>query len=442
MKYFFYLCTLLLLVGCSENFIGEEPNTNIKKSYYAVIDNEMTRTYLDGDIKIHWTAKDCIALFDKNTSIRKCQFAGETGALEGIFNELSIDDSYNVVVPYTYAISPYFSGDYLDEYGEPSFRLFEMPQMEQTYVENSFGLGANSMVAISDNDRLLFKNVGSYLRVRLYGEDVAVSSVSITAKGNAAIFGSAKVTPSLNGEMTFEAVDERYQTISLNCISPITIGTDVNNATDFWLVLPPITFANGFSVKVQNSQGAFQTYDIEGPFTFARNTYYNMLREVTIGSDVPSLRGDVYYGSPSIGEGLDWDEGGETETLAWIERLPTIINSLVDSNPIVKNDDKIANPGKLVKLTDVVSATGTYNFYNANNTNIDWGQPVLIYPKTFGEMKKITDSMSSPMSINSSDAKGFYKSEIMLDDIAYLVYIQKTPNSTSTEVEPLPYNFY
>lgn len=150
---------------------------------------------------------------------------------------------------------------------------------------------------------------------------------------------------------------------------------------------------------------------------------------------------DVYYGSPCIGEGLDWDEEGDTETMAWISSLnQEFINILVDSEPISKDGVKIANPGKLVKLTNKTSATGTYNFYNADS-KIEWGQPVLIYPKSFGEMKKITDSMGSSMSINSNDKFGFYKAEIVLNEIPYLVYIQKNPNSTDTTGDPLPYKF-
>mgnify|MGYP003305345787 CR=1 FL=1 len=149
---------------------------------------------------------------------------------------------------------------------------------------------------------------------------------------------------------------------------------------------------------------------------------------------------DVYYGSPSIGEGLEWDEGGEAETLAWIETLPTIIDSLVDSNPISVNSLKVANPGKLVKLTKKTSATGTYNFYNMDDV-IEYAQPMLLYPVSFGEMKKITDSMGSTMSINSNDKYGFYKTTVKIGDVDYYLYIIKGPDSTDTTGDPIPLKF-
>jgi hypothetical protein len=53
---------------------------------------------------------------------------------------------------------------------------------EQSYVQNTFGLGSNTMVSVSSDNVLQYKNVGGYLRLSLYGYDVSVSSIVL--KGN------------------------------------------------------------------------------------------------------------------------------------------------------------------------------------------------------------------------------------------------------------------
>lgn len=85
----------------------------------------------------------------------------------------------------------------------------------------------------------MFKNVGSYLRVRLYGENTMVSSVTITTNGSEALSGEAKITPTLSGDPICEMLGTG-KSITLKCTEPVTISSDANAPTDFWLVVPPL----------------------------------------------------------------------------------------------------------------------------------------------------------------------------------------------------------
>lgn len=281
MKRLMWLYTLLILVGCTEEAYLESTSSMTDEEIYAVIENENTdsRTYIDEQIRMRWTAEDCITLFRKTTYNRKYMFTGKTGANAGGFKQVSTDDDfwYGADVSYNYAAYPYSADMELDESGY--FKL-TMPT-EQTYAENSFGLGANTMVAVSESGQLTFKNVCSYLRVRLYGENTSISSITLTSKGDEAIAGAANVTPVMGGNPTCEMTGTG-KSIKLVCPNPVTISSDANSPTDFWIVVPPVTLSKGFTITVENNTGDTQSYEVAKSFTFGRNVYYNLAREVKI----------------------------------------------------------------------------------------------------------------------------------------------------------------
>lgn len=285
MKRLFYLYALLILAGCTDmsvNDIYKDAN----EEFQAFIEDNDSRTYIDEQVRMRWTAEDRVTLFRKNTYNREYMFTGKTGANAGGFRQVSTDDDFwfGYDVAANYAIYPHSADTELDE--TELYITYNMPS-EQTYVENSFGLGANVMVAVADDAQLMFKNVGSYLRVRLYGENVSVSSITLTSKGVEAIAGKAKITPTMDGNPTCEMIGNG-QSVRLVCPTPVTISSDANNPTDFWIVVPPVTFSKGFSVTVENSDGETQVFDVEKSVTFKRNSYNNLKREVTIEKGIPN----------------------------------------------------------------------------------------------------------------------------------------------------------
>ena len=282
MKHLSWLYILLILAGCTDMSI-EGLSTHAEEEFYATIEGSDSRTYVDDQIRLRWTAEDRVTIFKKTTYNREFMFTGATGANAGGFKQKSVDDDfwYGTDIPYNYAVYPHSSTTQIDE--TDHFFTLTMPS-EQTYVENSFGLGANTMVAVSESGQLMFKNVGSYLRVRLYGKDVAISSITLASIGNEAIAGKAKVTPALNGNPTCEMLGTG-KSIRLNCPEPVTISEDADNPTDFWIVVPPVTLANGFSVTVENEKGDTQVFEVVKEFTFERNLFTNMKREISIASN-------------------------------------------------------------------------------------------------------------------------------------------------------------
>ena len=286
MKRLLSFTILLLLVGCAQSSVDETIITPAEE-YYASFeesDSEQTRTYVDEQVRMRWHKEDYITLFKKNTYNRKFMFTGKTGANAGGFRQVSVDDEYwfGYDVDASYAAYPHSDDTELDE--STCAITLTMPA-EQTYAENSFGLEANTMVAVSSTNQLIFKNVGSYLRVRLYGDDTKISSITLTSKGNEAISGKAIVIPVMNGYPSCEMIGSG-KSITLTCPSPVTISESVDSPTDFWIVVPPVTLKDGFVVTVKSSDDKKQTYNVDQSFTFARNTYYNLKREVTFGNEI------------------------------------------------------------------------------------------------------------------------------------------------------------
>lgn len=291
MKCMKWLCISLMFAGCSAEIVEKQSDEEIVgngKMVQAFVEqiqsaDSASRTYLDDKVRMRWTEKDSITVFDMNTYNRTFMFTGKTGANAGGFTQVSIDDKYwfGYDVDYTYAVYPHSTDAGLDE--TDLYITTEMPAVQQ-YAENTFGLKANTMVAVSNGSQLMFKNVGSYLRVRLYGENTIVSSVTLTTNGSETLSGQAKITPTLSGEPSCEMLGTG-KSITLKCAEPVTISSDANSPTDFWLVLPPVTLANGFTVTVQNNMGNTQEFKVDKSFTFARNMYYNLTEEVEIDND-------------------------------------------------------------------------------------------------------------------------------------------------------------
>lgn len=281
-QYFLVLCSLFLMIGCTTEKPDNLSDNVLTEEFYAVFESADSRTYVDDQIRMRWTAKDKITLFKKNTYNREYMFTGKTGANAGGFRQISVDDEFwfGEEVGANYAVYPHSVDTELDE--TDLFLTVEMPS-EQTYVMNSFGLGANTMVAVSEGSQLMFKNVGSCLRIRLYGEDTSVSSITLTSKGDESISGTAKITPVLNGFPTCEMTGSG-KNIRLTCPTAVAISTESDSPTDFWIVVPPVTLSKGFSVTVEDSEGATQVYDVNQSFTFKRNSYYDFKREVTINN--------------------------------------------------------------------------------------------------------------------------------------------------------------
>ena len=171
-KYLSLLCLLVYLVsGCSqEELLNIESSSSDGRKYTASFEQHVSRTYIEDGNLLRWTAGDEISLFDGTTLNSQFQFDGETGDNAGTFTKIS-DPSYGTgnSLSANYAVYPYAPSKNT-KILETGVLTVTLPAT-QTYATNSFGLGANTMVAVTKNvnDKFLpFKNVGGYLKLQLY----------------------------------------------------------------------------------------------------------------------------------------------------------------------------------------------------------------------------------------------------------------------------------
>ena len=255
MKTIHYILTCtaaILAVACSKESTREQPEVGQATSrltvFYADLgSSDATRTYIDENVKIHWNNGDLVSIF-QTTSNDMFRFIGEDGARSGEFEEVGNSSSTGEEISNIYSVYPYSQSTSLTSSEVLTVYLPEV----QEYAEKSFGQGANTMVCRSQNDKLFFKNVGGYLVIKLYGDGVDVSSVSIKANNGEAIAGDATISFDDDG-IPSATIAQGSDEITVSCGTPVTLGTSSTDYTEFWFVVPPVTLSGGFTVTVNGT---------------------------------------------------------------------------------------------------------------------------------------------------------------------------------------------
>ena len=251
----------ILISGCSqEEFLQNKPTSSIGRMFTASFEQNESRTYIEEGNFLCWTKEDQISLFEGCTLNSKYQFEGDTGDRGGTFCKVNSPIDTNYPLNCHYAIYPYNSDIKITENGEISTTL---PAV-QNYAENSFGLRNNTMIAITENTddtNLKFKNVGGFLKLYLYGDDVTIKSITLTGNNNEKIAGEVIINPIYNNTPTINMTDDATETITLNCEEGVKINSSEESATEFWLVVPPTMFEVGFTITVIDANnGVFTKY--------------------------------------------------------------------------------------------------------------------------------------------------------------------------------------
>ena len=255
-RYFSLLCILALLVGCyntDEQLINKQIPSD-GRIFTASFEQNDTRTYVEEGNLLRWNAGDQITIFDSNTLNQQYQFDGETGDNGGTFSKVSNSFGTGNDLNCHYAVYPYNKDIKITETGVITANL----PAEQSYAENSFGLGANTMVAVTkdvDDTFLKFRNVGGYLKLQLYGENVTVKSITLTGNNNEKLAGKATITPAYGQSPTLAMSDDATTSITLDCGDGVKIGATEETATAFWITVPPTTFEEGLTITVTEVDG-------------------------------------------------------------------------------------------------------------------------------------------------------------------------------------------
>ncbi len=322
-----------LVASCSiqeENFVAPQKDDVVFYASFEQPTEVGTRVYANEKLYLRWTADDRVSIFNKITYNQQYKFLGETGDNSGGFNR--VDAAEFVTgnpIPHVVSVYPYQEATKITEEEVLTLTL----SAEQHYAENTFGLGANTMVSVSSDNVLLYKNVGGYLVIKLYGEGVSVSSITLKGNNSEKLAGKATVTMPVDGDPSVEMAAEATTEITLICETPVQLGANAEESTEFWFVVPPVTLDKGFTVSITKTSGSVFEKSTSKSVTIERNHRSKMSPiEVEGGNPVtPSVPDAVDLGlsvkwasfnlgatkPEEYGDYYAWGETGPKEDYAW-----------------------------------------------------------------------------------------------------------------------------
>ena len=291
-------CGLLLLVtafACAE-FV--EPNYDkvtieVPDVLYAEFDEEDTRIYVEEEKYLRWIANDEISYFPVSSNVRY-RFMGETGSKDGSFEKLTTGEVTGSELSNCYGVYPYKESTSINTQGVITF---DLPAV-QHYAHNSFGHGANTMVAVTSgeaDDALRFKSLCGYLKLKLYGENVVVKSVKVQGNDSEKIAGSATIRATYGSELTTIMAANATTSVVMDCGDGVALGKDEANATQFWLVIPVTTFEKGFTITVTDVNGGEYVKSTNKSVAIERNMIQPMAELEVVVKQTKPANNEIWY---------------------------------------------------------------------------------------------------------------------------------------------------
>lgn len=252
---------LTALVACQKNEVAGPAAGSVL--YATIEETDATKTYMDSNNNIRWSEGDQVIAFMKTSLGLRYQIKDEyIGKTSGYFSQISSGSStdlgagtewdHNIVYfPYLSSIDAAKSGS--------NYTLDVVLPSEQTYEAESFGSGSMAMVAVSEDNNLVFKNVLGGMKFQLRGTQ-KVKSIKLEGKNNEKLSGAATVTAYTDKtKPTIKMASKASKTLTLNCGEGVQLNE--NNATEFIITIPPTVFTKGFTVTFNYIDG--KTYKID-----------------------------------------------------------------------------------------------------------------------------------------------------------------------------------
>ena len=292
MKKLLLLATLLLLVVSCTTEIDQQFGKmragapGAKVVFQASVEEctaPETKVYADESMKVLWNADDRISIFNQSTYNWQFAFEGDDGDTAGGFEPVG-EGEPGSEMENVYAVYPYKAETALSTAGV----LTTVLPAEQAYKAHSFGIGANTMVAVTGDNFLAFKNVGGYLSLRLYGDNISVRRITLKSNGGEKIAGEASITMPLGGLPEVTVAGSGTDAISLVCDPAVKLGRSETSYTEFWLVVPPVTMAGGFEITVVDDMGGVYTKKTTKSYTVTRNTL-DWMKELKVEPDYDNV---------------------------------------------------------------------------------------------------------------------------------------------------------
>lgn len=242
-KLLYSFAILIALTGCSsddpapvqEEEVGEE---TIAASNFT-LESPAGATFA-------WQEGSKISLFRSNTN-EKFEYRAESNGFVKA-DKLKKGEAFDNI----YGVYPYKGTSRVNN-GEIKTSI----PSEQTYSAAGINFEENPMVGISasaDSPAMEFKSLCGFAVVKLYGT-AEVKSVAIQGNNGEVLAGTAIAEIGADGEPTFEITALPSASTMVASEEAVALGLTEEEATSFYLMVPPTTFEQGFIVTVVDSYG-------------------------------------------------------------------------------------------------------------------------------------------------------------------------------------------
>ena len=285
----------LVLCGCQKEELTFEKTTE-QKTFTAEIesnsDGVATKTSLSpsdqsNQFNVVWSTGDEVSIFAGSTVNAQYQVA-EAGKTSATLNHVSSESVSGDAISANVAYYPYSNVTLATTETGYTISGITLP-VTQTYAQASFASGAFPMAAVTaskDDNSLKFKNILGGLKLQLTGT-AKVRSISVSGNNGEILCGSATVTVSSSADPSITLSESTATTVTLDCgESGVQLNEDT--ATPFIIALPPMTFSNGFTVTVTDTDGYTMDISTAKSKVIKRSTILPM-KAVKFAGEGPSL---------------------------------------------------------------------------------------------------------------------------------------------------------
>lgn len=268
-----------------------------------------TRTYVDGQ-NVLWHKGDEIAYHGGEYRYLKYVNNGDDDASSAKLDYVEGTGNTTTGTSYVYnlyAVYPYSASKGCETVNDREQVYVNYPS-SQIYIDDSFGRGANIMVAsFADSDnisyseseedyRLYFRNACGYFILKLYGPSITkIKSIVLKSNNNNKIAGDGTILFDSGIPYTTMS-DDASDTVTLDCSNGgqgVVISSDSNNPTEFWFALPPVVFDQGLEIVVTDVHDIEYTKKTTKSITIARNKPQPMAA-ISVGLDAPASN-QIWY---------------------------------------------------------------------------------------------------------------------------------------------------
>lgn len=257
----FYKCILLPAIVLTTSCIREKEETaGGKEDFYAQIEDiRNIKTVTDDEYRVLWSEGDRISIFNKNTSADEYRLKeGTGGSASGTFEYVrSVSTGHGAEIGHTIAWYPFADEVSCAEgNGDGIYTVDASLPDVQMYAEGSVGLNALPMIAVCEDDtrrNLMFYNVCGALKLQLKGK-ATVKSMTLSGNDNEKLSGRTRITAYADGRLPLtEMAEDAGTDVSLDCGTGVRLNE--TTSTDFLIVIPPVGFDKGFTVKMTDTDG-------------------------------------------------------------------------------------------------------------------------------------------------------------------------------------------